>query len=471
MNRKLLTLLAFIISVTFLSQNAFSQRGDNNMYLLANLNEHPVPSGFGAPWDYAACWGYVAPDGREYAIMGAVLGTSFIDITDSLNIQEVSFFPSQDSTQGQLWKEMKVYSHYAYVVSEAQNSALDIYDLQYLPDSVHFVKKFVAPGHSSTHSISQSGPYLYLNGANNSFGHGTVVFDLSDPENPVVRGAWNTRYVHDCRIIDDTIYAMNINSGDGQITIIDATNKDSLKFVNDWLNLPNPSPHNCALTTDKKYLYATDETGPLPRLLKIWDIQDIFNPTQVNTWQPEGITTARIHNVEIYGDTAVIAHYTAGVYVLNIADPVNPTVIGYYDTHPEGNDGSFAGCWGVYKFPSGKIIGSDMNRGLFVLKIGTTVGINNNSQLLEGYSLSQNYPNPFNPSTVISFTIPKNSEVSLKIFDAKGSEVAQVLNDRRDGGTYNVTLDASRYGLTSGVYFYKLIAGDFTETKKMLLIK
>src|SRR4030095_6003880 len=131
---------------------------------------------------------------------------------------------------------------------------------------------------------------------------------------------WNTRYVHDCRVFRDTIFAMNISSGDGQITVIDARNKDSLKTVTQWFNAPNPSPHNCALTSDRKYLYATDEVGQLPRLLKVWNIQDLSNVTQVTTWQPTNITTSRVHNVEIYGDTAVIAHYTAGVRVLNISN-------------------------------------------------------------------------------------------------------------------------------------------------------
>ncbi len=85
------------------------------------------------------------------------------------------------------------------------------------------------------------------------------------------------------------------------------------------------------------------------------------------------------------------------------------------------------------------------------------------------YSLSQNFPNPFNPSTSIKFTMPKGDNVKLVIFDALGREVKTLVNEFRNQGVYNVSFDAS--SLSSGVYFYRLEAGDFTDTKKMLLVK
>lgn len=85
------------------------------------------------------------------------------------------------------------------------------------------------------------------------------------------------------------------------------------------------------------------------------------------------------------------------------------------------------------------------------------------------YSLSQNYPNPFNPVTNINFSLPKSGLVTLKVYDAIGKEVATLVNDNRTAGVYNVDFNAS--SLSSGVYFYKLTAGDFTSVKKMMLIK
>ncbi len=470
-------LYLFLVLSGFSTLNA--QLPNNNMYLIGNVNLHPVPAVFSAPWDYAAIWGYVAPDGREYAVLCGVLGTGFYDINDSANIREVAFFPSQINTSnpdpGNLWREAKVYSHYAYVVSEADTSGIEIFDLRYLPDSVTYVKKFKPAGHTSTHSISQDGPYLYLNGSNPSFGQGIAVLDLSaDPENPSLRGKWNTRYVHDCRVIRDTIFAMNIN--DGNITVIDARNKDSLKTITQWLNSPNPSPHNCALTKDRKFLYATDEVGSIPRLLKVWNVEDIFNATQITTWQPTGITTSIIHNVEIYGDTAVIAHYTSGVRVLDISNPSQPVEIAWYDTYPVSTGNQYLGSWGVYKFPSGKIAASDMKNGLFVLKVGKSTGVNESNIIVSDYRLEQNYPNPFNPKTKINYTLAANSFVSLKIFDVLGEEVETLIYENRNYGNHFAEWNADN--IASGVYYYRLsVYSDnpgnliFSDTKKMVVLK
>jgi carboxyl-terminal processing protease len=85
------------------------------------------------------------------------------------------------------------------------------------------------------------------------------------------------------------------------------------------------------------------------------------------------------------------------------------------------------------------------------------------------YSLSQNYPNPFNPTTSISFSVAKASFVTLKVYDIVGKEVADLISGQKDVGIYKYIFDASK--LSSGVYFYKLQAGDFTDTKKMILIR
>lgn len=83
--------------------------------------------------------------------------------------------------------------------------------------------------------------------------------------------------------------------------------------------------------------------------------------------------------------------------------------------------------------------------------------------------LSQNYPNPFNPVTKISFTVSKNSFVSLKVYDMSGREVKSLVNETKSPGNYSVDFNGSDF--TSGVYFYKIQAGDFTETKRMMLVK
>ena len=87
----------------------------------------------------------------------------------------------------------------------------------------------------------------------------------------------------------------------------------------------------------------------------------------------------------------------------------------------------------------------------------------------ETYSLSQNYPNPFNPTTAISYRLSALSNVKLVVFDLLGREVTTLVNEKKEPGNYSVNFNASN--LTSGVYFYKITAGSFTETKKMTLVK
>ena len=101
----------------------------------------------------------------------------------------------------------------------------------------------------------------------------------------------------------------------------------------------------------------------------------------------------------------------------------------------------------------------------------TRSGVTNvdNKLIPSGFTLSQNYPNPFNPATTIEYQLPKQSFVKLKIFDLLGREMATLVNDKQDAGKHAVRFDA--LSLTSGVYFYKLEADDFTQTRKLLLLK
>ena len=94
---------------------------------------------------------------------------------------------------------------------------------------------------------------------------------------------------------------------------------------------------------------------------------------------------------------------------------------------------------------------------------------NENDEIPKVFSLSQNFPNPFNPTTTIKYSLPSEVEVSLKIYDVLGREVATLINRKQQPGNYYIEFDAN--DLTSGVYYYQLIAGSFVETKKLILLK
>ncbi len=110
------------------------------------------------------------------------------------------------------------------------------------------------------------------------------------------------------------------------------------------------------------------------------------------------------------------------------------------------------------------------------LSLSGPTDVKDNYATVNSFKLEQNYPNPFNPSTKIKYTIPgvtvsgvKGSKVQLKVFDVLGNEIATLVNEEKPAGSYEVEFNASN--LSSGIYFYKLTAGSFSETKKMILLR
>jgi hypothetical protein len=99
----------------------------------------------------------------------------------------------------------------------------------------------------------------------------------------------------------------------------------------------------------------------------------------------------------------------------------------------------------------------------------TITSVTENDIALNGFRLYQNYPNPFNPSTVIGYQLPVNSQVTLKVYDVLGREVATLVNEVKPAGEYEVKFDAT--DLASRVYIYKIHAGSFVQGKKMILLK
>lgn len=131
-----------------------------------------------------------------------------------------------------------------------------------------------------------------------------------------------------------------------------------------------------------------------------------------------------------------------------------------------------------YKFPIFSVTNSTIYTGgtpvtsktVVIATYNTSVGVTPiGNQIVSEYKLHQNYPNPFNPSTSITFDIVKTSDVNLTVYDALGREVFELVNERLSNGSYRVYFNA--LNLTSGVYFYNLSAGDFSETKAMVLVK
>jgi hypothetical protein len=106
---------------------------------------------------------------------------------------------------------------------------------------------------------------------------------------------------------------------------------------------------------------------------------------------------------------------------------------------------------------------------VIAVEVGSITGIHKNSEVASGFYLGTNYPNPFNPSTKINFSVPVAGNVKLSVYDLLGNEVKTLINGFTQKGSYTVNLNAA--GFSSGVYFYTMTAGDFKETKRMMLLK
>jgi len=160
----------------------------------------------------------------------------------------------------------------------------------------------------------------------------------------------------------------------------------------------------------------------------------------------------------IYTDTTIIKYTSLGEYG---TDDIH---IGRYHT---GNPNySFKGGLDEIRIYSRALSESEVND---IYNQVTAVEENEIGELPTNYYLAQNYPNPFNPSTKITYSIPQSSKVVIKVFDLLGNEIETLVNEEKTTGTYEITWYAT--GLPSGVYFYRIQAGDFIQTKKMVLMK
>jgi len=122
------------------------------------------------------------------------------------------------------------------------------------------------------------------------------------------------------------------------------------------------------------------------------------------------------------------------------------------------------GLWGNWEAPRTYYIDSLSIR----IQKGNPNNVKDSKRRID-YDLKQNYPNPFNPTTKIKYSVPRTSQVQLKIFDILGNEIETLINEKKPAGSYEITFNAR--SLPSGIYFYQLKAGSFIETKKMILLK
>lgn len=319
------------------------------MKFIAQVNEH-------ANDKYSALWGYTAPDGREYALLGVRTGTAIVDITDNSQIKEIAFIKSAKS----MWREMKTFSHYAYVVTDNADTGVEIIDLSQLPQSAALVSVYKGLPMSHTITIDEPQKLMYLMGGS---GETVVVLSLEDPLNPKEITRFGSSYVHDAFFKNGRAYLSEIMSQTFSIwDLTDAAHPKFLKRVRDK-EAPEVSFHNSWTTEDDHYLVTTEETQD--RTVKIWDISDLNAIKLAAEWLPPNRLA---HNVQIKGKYAYFSSYGGGIRILDLSQPLQPREVAFW-TRSEKIETGFVSVWGCYPFfKSGKIIGSDIENGLIVVE-------------------------------------------------------------------------------------------------------
>jgi choice-of-anchor B domain-containing protein len=329
---------------------------------LSLLGHYPYPNGVSA----SNLTGYVDTAGNEYALVGTSTGLSIVDISVPTNPTQLYLVPGATG-QGAFWREVREYNGFAYVTTE-QSSGLQVVDLRWLPDSIgyHTINPM---GITTSHTvfIDENG-IAYINGTNVGVG-GVVFLDLNaNPWNPPVLGNFNNNYMHDCFARNDTMWGALIN--DGFLKVVDVTNKANTNVQSNTLTTfatPNNFTHNCWLSDDSKYIFTTDERPD--SYLACYDVSDLNNVTETDRIQVDPGSNTIIHNTYYMNDYCITSYYTYGIAIFDVTRKNNLQEVGNYDTSPSFTGDGFNGAWGVWPYlPSGNIIASDIETGLWILQ-------------------------------------------------------------------------------------------------------
>ncbi|MEL7020008.1 MAG: choice-of-anchor B family protein [Bacteroidota bacterium] len=313
-------------------------------------------------------WGYVAPDGTEYALVGLQNGVSVVSLADPANPVE----SGQLSGAASNWRDLKTYGEYAYVTNETAGGLL-VVDLTQLPDTVtatnwtpSITEGLNAPRLSTCHNIyiDENG-VAYLAGCNLN-GGGMIFVDVATtPGSPKLIDVGDARYSHDVFVRDNVMYSSDIN--DGFFSITDVSDKEDVVLMATQTT-PFAFTHNSWLSDDSQILFTTDERGDAP--IGSYDISDLSNIQLLDEFRPSATINKGVipHNVHVLDDYLIISHYTDGCVIVDAARPDNLVEVGNFDTF-SGPDGGFGGSWGAYPFlPSGRVLVSDQSSGLFILE-------------------------------------------------------------------------------------------------------
>jgi choice-of-anchor B domain-containing protein len=378
----------------------------HNIDYLAQVQLQEIPT---EPTSTSNLWGFVdLDDNREYAVLGHRNGTAVFDVTVPSAPVVVGNIPGNQS----LWREVKVYQvpdqttgqhrAYAYITTEAPGGGLQIIDLSNLPNSISLANTLTEFSTSHTLYISNidygtnaalpgQQAYLYIAGASVA-GGAFRIYDLTDPVNPalVTPAPAGNGYMHDSTsmLITDNrttqcAAAHNpcevlVDFNETSVDLWDVTEKSAPERLSTTTYPTATYVHSGWPTEGNRYIIVHDELDELRRSLNTHiytlDITDLRVPSLVTSYI--GGVTSTDHNGYNIGNRYYVSHYKRGLVIFDSSNPRALTEVGSFDTYlsPSANIAGTDGAWGVYPFlPSGTLLVSDIENGLFLLKKNETL--------------------------------------------------------------------------------------------------
>ena len=409
-------------------------------------------------------WGWTDPDdGTEYALIGLDNGTAFFFFIYPVNPIYLGKLPTHSSPS--IWRDVKVYNNYAFIVSEANSHGMQVFDLTRLrsvaspPETFTEDAYYGGFGHCHNIAINEDTGYAYAIGTS-TFNGGPHFIDISDPLNPVADGGYSgSNYSHDAQIITydgpDTDYIGHeifFGSNEDQVVIVDVTNKANPQLIKSITYGNVAYTHQGWLTEDRHYFLVGDELdesdfGFNTRTL-VFDVSDLDNASFYFDYY--GNIASIDHNGYVVGDKYFLANYSGGIRIIDIADIANQNMseIGYFDTYPSNNNANFGGVWNVYPFfESGNIVIS--GGGGFTLVKESSLSVTDPT--MDVFAIN---PNPAHTHIDVQ---SKNQQIShITICNLLG----EVILDREITPSFSKTIDISTYH--SGMYLVT-INGNTTQ--------
>jgi choice-of-anchor B domain-containing protein len=352
-----------------------------NLISMLSLEELGAPPGIGLNDG----WGWEDPDtARRYALVGREDGTAFVDITNPASPVYVGQLPKTPTAKNNVWRDIKVDGYYGFVVADGSGGdhGMQVLDLRKLRDfqgtPLTLSPDALYTGFSVAHNIAinEETHRAYIVGARGvgqSCGGGLHIVDISNPLEPSFLGCFSdartgragTGYSHDTQCVvykgPDTIYSgreICVSSNETALSVADVTDASSPIRVSKASYPAAAYVHQGWFTEDQRYFIQNDELderafGGTTRTM-IWNLEKLDEPILSNVFTSPIASVD--HNLYVRDGFAYQANYTSGLRVLDVRDPENPDVVGWFDTTPGNDLVSFSGTWTAYPFPNSKLV-------------------------------------------------------------------------------------------------------------------